>query len=50
MDPFQWFTEENYCSGLDEAPAGTREDYRGAISPITGDFPFTQPPWKVVEL
>jgi hypothetical protein len=28
---------------LDEAPSGTREDYRGALKEINGDCPFTQP-------
>jgi hypothetical protein len=35
--------------GLDEAPPGTREDYRDALRDINGDSPFTQPPLKVVE-
>jgi hypothetical protein len=35
--------------GLNEAPSGTREDYRGALRDIYGDYPFTQPPLKVVE-
>jgi hypothetical protein len=26
-----WFLEERYWSGLDEAPSGTREYYRGAV-------------------
>jgi len=37
-------------SGLDEAPSGTREDYRSALRDINGDSPFTQPPLKVVEV
>ena len=50
FDPFDWFPEECYWSGLDEAPSGTREDYRGARRDINGDSPFIQPPLKVVEL
>jgi len=36
--------------GLDKAPSGTREDYRGALRDINGDSPFTPPPFKVVDL
>jgi len=50
IDPLDWFPEECYWSGLDEAPSGTREDYRGALRDINGDSPFTQPPLKFVEL
>jgi hypothetical protein len=39
-----------YWSGLDEAPSGKREDYRGALRDINVDSPFTQPPLKVVEI
>ena len=39
-----------YWSGLDEAPFGTREGYRGALREINGESPFTQPPLKIVEL
>jgi hypothetical protein len=39
-----------HCSGLYYAPSGTREDYRGALTDIYGDYPFTQPPLKDVEL
>jgi hypothetical protein len=45
-----WFPEECYWSGLDEAPSGTREDYRGALSDINGDSPFTQPLLKITEV
>jgi hypothetical protein len=45
-----WFPEECYWLGLHEAAFGTREDYRGALRDIYGDFPFTQPPLKVVEV
>jgi hypothetical protein len=38
-----------YWAGLDEAPSGTREDYRGALRHINGDSAFTQPPLNVVE-
>jgi hypothetical protein len=44
-----WFPEESYWSGLDEAPFDTREIYGDALRGIDGDFPFTQPPLKVVE-
>jgi len=37
-------------SGLDEAPSGTHEYYRGALRHINGDSPFTQPPLKVIEI
>jgi len=50
VDQFDWFTEECYWSGLDKAPFGTREGYRGALRDINGDSPFTQPPLKVVEI
>ena len=40
---------KSYWLGLDEAPSGTREDYRGALGDINGDSPFIQPPLKVVE-
>ena len=50
VDPFDWFPEECYWSGLDEASSGTREDYHGVLRDINGDFPFTQPPLKVVEV
>jgi hypothetical protein len=36
--------------GLDEALSGPREDYRGALQDIYGNFPFTQSPLKVVEV
>jgi len=50
VDPFDWFPEECYWSGLNKAPSGTREDYHGALRDINGDSPFTQPPLKVVEV
>ena len=50
VDPFDWFPEERYWSGLDETPSGTREDYRGALRDMNGDSPFTQPPLKFVEV
>jgi hypothetical protein len=50
VDPFDWFPEQCYWSGLDEAPSGKREDYRGALRHINGDSPFGQPPLKVVEV
>jgi len=34
---------------LDEAPSGTREDYRGALRDINGDSPFTHAPLKIVQ-
>jgi hypothetical protein len=36
--------------GLDKAPTGTREDYRGALRDINGDSPSTQTLLKVAEL
>ena len=45
-----WFPEECYWSGLDEAPSGTRENHRAALGNIYGDSPFAQPPLKVVEV
>jgi len=50
VDPFDWFPEECYSSGLNEAPSGTREDYRGALGGINGDSPFSRPPLKFVEV
>ena len=50
VDPLDWFPEECYYSGLDEAPSGTRQDYRGALRDINGDSPITQPPLKIVEV
>ena len=50
VDPFVWFLKECYWSGLDEAPSGTREDYRGALRHANGDSPFTQLLLKVVEV
>jgi hypothetical protein len=35
---------------LDEAPSGTRKDFRCAFGDINGDSPFIQPPLKVVEV
>jgi hypothetical protein len=43
VDPLDWFSEECYWSGLNEAQSGMREDYRGAVRDINGDSPFTQP-------
>ena len=34
VDPLDWFPEECYWSGLDEAPSGTRDYYRGALRDI----------------
>jgi len=31
VDPFYWFPEGRYWSGLNETPSGTREDDRGAF-------------------
>ena len=50
VDPFDWFPDECYWSGLNEAPSSTREDDRGALGNINGDSPFTQPLLKVVEM
>ena len=35
---------------MDEAPSGTREDFRSALRHINGDSPFSQPPLKIVEV
>jgi len=45
-----WFPEECYWLGLNEAPSGTREDYRSALRDISGDSPFTQALLKIVEV
>jgi len=45
-----WFTEQCYCSGLDEALSGLREDYGSARRNINGSSPFTQVPLKIVEI
>jgi len=37
VDPFDWFHEECYWSGLDKASSGTRDDNRGALRDINGD-------------
>ena len=50
VDPLDWFPEKCYWSGLDEAPSGTLEDYRGALRDINGDSLFTQPPLQFVEI
>jgi len=50
VDPFDWFPEDCYWSGLDEAPSGTFEIYRGALSDIKGDSQFTQSPLTFVEV
>ena len=39
-----------YWSGLDEAPSGTREGYRGALGHVNGDSPVAQTPLNVVEV
>jgi hypothetical protein len=31
VEPFDWFPEQRYWLGLEEAPSGTCKDYRGAI-------------------
>ena len=50
VDPFDWFPEECYSSGLDEALSGTSEDYRGALRHINGDSSFAQPQLKIVQV
>jgi hypothetical protein len=50
IDPLDWLPEKFYWFRHDEVLSGPREDYRGALREIYGDFPFTQPPLKVVEL
>jgi hypothetical protein len=45
-----WFLEECYWSGLDEAPSGTREYYRAALGNIYGSSPFVQTPLNFVEV
>jgi len=50
VDPLDWFPEECYWSGLNEAPSSMHEDDRGALEDINGNSPFTQPPLKVIEV
>ena len=50
IDPFHWFLEECYWSGLEEAPSGTREDKRGALRHVNSDSPDAHPPLKLVEV
>ena len=50
IDPLDWLPDKCYWSGLDEAPSGTREDYRDALRDINGDSSFAKPPLKVVEV
>ena len=50
VDQLDWFPVDVYLSGLDKAPSGTREYYRGAFRDIKGDSSLTQPPLKFVEL
>ena len=38
-DPFDWFPEECYWSWLDEAPLGTREDYRVLLETLMAILP-----------
>ena len=38
VDPFDWYPEQCQWSGLDKAPSGTREDYRGALSDIADTY------------
>ena len=50
VDPLDWFPDKCYWSRLDEAPSGTRENYRGALRDINGYSPFTQSPLKIVKV
>jgi len=50
VDTFDWFSEECYWSGLDEAPFGTLDDYPGALRDINGGSPFTELTLKFVEV
>jgi hypothetical protein len=50
FDPLDWFLEECYWSRLNETPSTTLENYRRSLRDINGDFPFTQPQLKVVEV
>jgi hypothetical protein len=50
VDRLDWFPEESYWWGMDEASSGTREDYCGDIRDINSDSPITQPWLKIVEL
>jgi hypothetical protein len=50
VDPLDWPPEKFYWLGQNEALSGSCEYYRGALREISGDFPFTQPPLKVVQL
>jgi hypothetical protein len=45
-----WFAEESYWSGLNDAATGSREDHRGALRDVDGNSPYTQPPLKVTEI
>ena len=35
---------------MDEAPSGTREDFRGALRHVNGDSSVIEPPLKVVQV
>ena len=50
VNPFDWFPEEFYWTGLNKVPSNTREDDRGALGSINGDSPFTQTTLKIVEV
>ena len=50
VDPLDWFPEDYYWSGQDEAPSGTREDQRGARRDKNDNSTFTQPPLNIVEV
>ena len=50
FDTLDWFPEECYWSGLNEAPSDTREYYRAALGNVYGDSPFAEPPLKDVEV
>jgi len=50
FDPLDSFPEEDLWSALNVALLGTREDYRGALRDIYGDFSFAQPPLKGVDV
>jgi hypothetical protein len=48
--PLDWFPEKCSWSGPDEETSDTREDDRGALGDIKGEFPFSQPSLKIVEV
>jgi hypothetical protein len=50
FDQFDWFLEECYWSGLDEAPSGTREYYRADLETSMAILHSLNQRFKVVEV